>query len=122
LVEPDTFEDIHFKQFQSSLSWIPLVVANQGKRRGYLVRVKQGPCSFAFFHTDYDDHLIAINYGLLQHGSEVADELPCASCSDKSTLETLCYRLSKNIQSEGSDVSALFLELDQNQNLPGSFC
>lgn len=121
LVAPGTFQDIHFRQFQSSFKCIPLVVANHGRRRGYLVRVKQGTSSYAFFHMDHDDRFNAFNYGFLQQGSDVANGLLCVSYVDTSTLETLCFKLSNDIQSNNPDISGLFLDIDQDQELAKLF-
>lgn len=118
---PGTFQDIHFRQFQSSFTCIPLVVANHGKRRGFLVRVKQGTSSYAFFHMDHDDRFNTFNYGFLQQGSEVANGLLCVSYVDASTLETFCFKLSNDIQSKNPDISGLFLAIDQDKEFAKLF-
>jgi hypothetical protein len=115
--KPGSLEDIHFERFNASFECLPIVVANHGPRRGYLVRLKQGSDSYAFYRTEYNEQLEALNYGFILQGSEVDEGLLFVSYVGGPVLETNYFRLPNDLQSASPGVSALFIQVDQDKDV-----
>lgn len=115
--KPGSLEDIHIEQYCTSFACIPLIIANNGKRRDYVVRLKQGAHSYAFYRTEYNERLEALNYGFLLQGSDVEEGLLFVSYVGGTVLETNYFRLPNDLQSISLGISALFIQIDQDKDI-----
>lgn len=112
--EVGSLKDIYLEQYYRNFMCLPIVVANRGPRKDYVVDMKQGPQAQSFLCTDHDSNLDCLYYGFVHQDENLPPSSIFVSYIQKPALAAHCCKLPTNLSTLNKNVSALFLVFAQD--------
>ena len=112
--EVGSLKDIYLEQYYRNFKCLPIVVANHGPRKDYVIRWKQGPQAQAFLYTDHDSNQDRLYYGFVHQDETLPPSSIFVSYIQKPALAAHCCKLPTNLSTLNKNVSALFLVFAQD--------
>lgn len=112
--EVGSLKDIYLEQYYRNFMCLPIVVANRGPRKDYVVDMKQGPQAQAFLYTDHDSNQDRLYYGFVHQDETLPPSSIFVSYIQKPALAAHCCKLPTNLSTLNKNVSALLLVFAQD--------
>lgn len=113
--EVGSLQDIYLERYYRDFKCLPIVVANRGPRKDYVVDMKQGPQAQAFLYTDQDSNQDCLYYGFVHQDENLPPSSIFVSYIQKPALAAHCCRLPTNLSTLNKNVTALLLDITQDQ-------